>query len=60
MTRSTRKKKQQKQDFQKVKLKIGKKKALAANHTDTSFSARAIVLAAQNLRLDRDNEITSS
>ncbi|KAJ1973280.1 rRNA processing protein [Dimargaris xerosporica] len=60
MGKSSRKKKIQSQDFQKVKLKLGKKKAPAANHTDTSFKSKAIVVTEQNLRTNRSDELTSA
>ncbi|RMZ78571.1 hypothetical protein DV738_g3801, partial [Chaetothyriales sp. CBS 135597] len=47
MTSSTKKKRERKKDFQKPKLKVGKAKPKAANHTDTSFRAKAIVLNQQ-------------
>ncbi|KAJ1911846.1 rRNA processing protein, partial [Tieghemiomyces parasiticus] len=37
---------------QKVKLKLGKKKAPAENHTDTSFKSQSIVLTKQNLHTE--------
>lgn len=43
MGSSAKKKKEKKKDFQKVKLKVGKTKAKAANHTDTSFKAKGMV-----------------
>ncbi|RMZ79013.1 hypothetical protein DV737_g3649, partial [Chaetothyriales sp. CBS 132003] len=47
MTSSAKKKREKKKDFQKPKLKVGKAKPKAANHTDTSFRAKAIVLNQQ-------------
>ncbi|KAJ1983078.1 rRNA processing protein [Dimargaris verticillata] len=60
MGKSSRKKKIQSQDFQKVKLKLGKRKAPAANHTDTSFKSKAIVVTEQNLRTNRGDELTNA
>lgn len=47
MGSSAKKKKEKKKDFQKVKLKVGKARPKAANSTDTSFKAKAIVLSQQ-------------
>ncbi|XP_077979040.1 testis-expressed protein 10 homolog isoform X1 [Glandiceps talaboti] len=47
MGRSARKKKEKRKDFQKVKLKVGKKKALPDNVTDVNFKSRAIHLKEQ-------------
>jgi hypothetical protein len=44
MGSSAKKKKEKKKDFQKVKLKVGKTKAKAANATDTSFKAKGMLL----------------
>ncbi|KAJ2780991.1 rRNA processing protein [Coemansia javaensis] len=61
MPKATRKKKQQKaEDFKKVKLKVGKKKAPASNATDTSFTARAIVLSEQSIVADKSAQATNS
>lgn len=47
---SKKKKSEKKKDFQKPKLKVGKSAVRAANHTDTSFSARTIKVASQLTR----------
>ncbi|KAK5199409.1 rRNA processing protein [Exophiala xenobiotica] len=47
MGSSAKKKKEKKKDFQKQKLKVGKARPKADNHTDTSFRAKAIVLNQQ-------------
>ncbi|KIW75813.1 hypothetical protein Z517_10557 [Fonsecaea pedrosoi CBS 271.37] len=47
MGSSARKKREKKKDFQKQKLKVGKAKPKAENHTDTSFRSQAIVLNQQ-------------
>lgn len=47
MGSSAKKKREKKKDFQKVKLKVGKVKPKADNHTETSFRAKAIVLSQQ-------------
>lgn len=49
MGSSAKRKKEKKKDFQKPKLKVGKAKPKAANHTDTSFKAKSIVLTQQSL-----------
>lgn len=46
---SSRKKKEKKKDFQKRKLRVGKTAARPDNHTDTSFTAKAISLPSQSL-----------
>ncbi|EXJ62848.1 hypothetical protein A1O7_03289 [Cladophialophora yegresii CBS 114405] len=47
MGSSAKKKREKKKDFQKQKLKVGKTRPKADNHTDTSFRAKAIVLNQQ-------------
>ncbi|KAJ8024870.1 Testis-expressed protein 10-like [Holothuria leucospilota] len=47
MGKSSRKKKQKKSDFQKVKLKIGKKKPMPDNFTRTAFKSQSIQLKEQ-------------
>ncbi|KAJ1843311.1 rRNA processing protein, partial [Coemansia sp. RSA 2703] len=55
------KKKQQKaEDFKKVKLKVGKKKAPASNATDTSFTSKTIVLSGQSITADKGVAVTNS
>lgn len=49
MGSSTKKKKEKKADFQKPKLKVGKARPKNTNATDTSFSAKSIVLKQQSL-----------
>lgn len=46
----SKKKKQQFKDFQKVKLKVGKKLAKADNVTDTFFKTRSIQIREQGSR----------
>lgn len=46
---SARKKKEKRKDFVKTKLKVGKEKAKANNHTDTSFVAKSIHLPTQSI-----------
>ena len=53
MTKS-RKQKQKKKDFQKKRLKVGKKADKASNHTDTSFVAKAISVKNQHLEHETD------
>ncbi|EXJ86515.1 hypothetical protein A1O3_03466 [Capronia epimyces CBS 606.96] len=47
MGSSAKKKREKKKDFQKQKLKVGKARPKADNHTDTSFRSKAIVLNQQ-------------
>jgi pre-rRNA-processing protein IPI1 len=47
MGSSAKKKREKKKDFQKAKLKVGKTRPKADNHTETSFRAKAIVLNQQ-------------
>ena len=49
MGSSNRKKKEKKADFAKPKLKVGKARPKNTNATDTSFSAKSIVLKQQSL-----------
>lgn len=49
MGSSTKKKKEKQKDFQKPKLKVGKARPKNTNATDTSFTARSIVLKQQSL-----------
>jgi pre-rRNA-processing protein IPI1 len=49
MGTSAKKKKEKKADFQKTKLKVGKSRPKNTNATDTSFTAKSIVLKQQNL-----------
>lgn len=49
MGSSAKKKKEKKKDFQKPKLKVGKARPKNTNATDTSFSAKSIVLKQQSL-----------
>ncbi|KAF3189521.1 rRNA processing protein [Orbilia oligospora] len=49
MGSSSKKKKEKQKDFAKPKLKVGKTKPKADNHTSTSFRAKAIVVGHQSL-----------
>ncbi|KAK6519480.1 hypothetical protein TWF281_003314 [Arthrobotrys megalospora] len=49
MGSSSKKKKEKQKDFAKPKLKVGKTKPKADNHTSTSFKAKAIVVGHQSL-----------
>ncbi|KAI7112572.1 hypothetical protein KC352_g35345, partial [Hortaea werneckii] len=49
MGASAKRKKEKKQDFQKPKLKVGKKRPTNTNATDTSFSAKSIVFKQQSV-----------
>jgi pre-rRNA-processing protein IPI1 len=51
MGSSAKKKREKKKDFQKAKLKVGKTRPKADNHTETNFRAKAIVLN-QQLNVD--------
>lgn len=51
MTSSAKKKRAKAATFAKAKLRVGKAAQKPANHTDTSFRSRAIVLASQSLAL---------
>ncbi|KAG0184060.1 hypothetical protein DFQ28_000212 [Apophysomyces sp. BC1034] len=46
--------------FGKTKLKVGKKKALPDNFTDTSFKSKSISLPNQSITEDKSREITTS
>ncbi|PVV04191.1 hypothetical protein BB560_001314 [Smittium megazygosporum] len=54
---SKKKKKEKTADFQKVKLKLGKKKPTAENFTDTSFKAKSIVLLSQNFHEESETNL---
>lgn len=56
MGSSAKKKREKKKDFQKPKLKVGKARPKAANHTETNFRAKAIVLN-QQLNVDAPSTI---
>ena len=47
MGKTSRAKKAQRKDFNKVKLKVGKKKPLANNVTKTDFKSQAILMPTQ-------------
>ncbi|KAA8900010.1 Rix1 complex component [Sphaerosporella brunnea] len=47
MTSSNKKKQKRAADFKKQKLRVGKTPAKAANHTNTSFKSKTLVLASQ-------------
>ncbi|XP_078376384.1 testis-expressed protein 10-like isoform X2 [Oculina patagonica] len=54
MAKNKRKRKLKEQDFQKVKLKVGKKLQPAQNATDTSFKSRSIFIPKQLQKLDSE------
>ena len=60
MVQTKRKKASKDADFQKKKLKVGKGtlKASGDNATDTSFKARTIKLATQNIGLEKKGAVT--
>ena len=47
MGKSSRKNKEKKSDFQRVKLKVGKKKPMPDNFTSTAFKSQSILLKEQ-------------
>lgn len=54
MAKNKRKRKLKEQDFQKVKLKVGKKLIPADNATDTSFKSRSIFIPSQLQKPDSE------
>ncbi|OUM57529.1 hypothetical protein PIROE2DRAFT_17469, partial [Piromyces sp. E2] len=56
---SNRKKKLKNQDFQKQKLKVGKKKLAPSTQTDISFKSKAIYIPDQGI-VEEKKDITSS
>ncbi|TPX34518.1 DNA-directed RNA polymerase [Synchytrium microbalum] len=48
------------EDFQKPKLRVGKRKPHAENQTDTSFKSKSIVVPAQSISEDKTHQVTSS
>ncbi|PIA18211.1 hypothetical protein COEREDRAFT_6945 [Coemansia reversa NRRL 1564] len=60
MPRASKKKQRKAEDFKKVKLKVGQRKGAAGNATDTSFAARAVVVAAQSTMVDRGTQAASA
>ena len=54
MAKNKRKRKLKEQDFQKVKLKVGKKLQPAQNATDTSFKSRSVFIPNQLHKLDNE------
>ncbi|MCJ1476056.1 rRNA processing protein [Lambiella insularis] len=52
MGSSVKKKRDKKKDFQKPKLKVGKARPQATNHTNTSFKSKAIALNSQSLHVN--------
>ncbi|KAG0294807.1 hypothetical protein BGZ98_001617 [Dissophora globulifera] len=57
---SSKRKKEKNADFKKTKLKVGKKKAVADNFTDTSFKSKAISLPSQSISHDKTALLTNS
>ncbi|KAI9012803.1 hypothetical protein BC832DRAFT_264783 [Gaertneriomyces semiglobifer] len=55
MPKATRKKKIKSEDSKKAKLKVGKKKPAAENHTETSFKSHAIVVPSQSISENKNN-----
>ncbi|KAJ2745540.1 rRNA processing protein [Coemansia sp. BCRC 34301] len=60
MPKASKKQQRKTEDFKKVKLKVGKKKAPPSNATDTSFTSKSIVLAEQSITVDKSAEMTNS
>ncbi|KAJ2753993.1 rRNA processing protein [Coemansia pectinata] len=60
MPKASKKQQRKAEDFKKVKLKVGKKKAPPSNATDTSFTSKSIVLAEQSISVDKSSELTNS
>ncbi|KAI8319519.1 hypothetical protein GQ54DRAFT_243433, partial [Martensiomyces pterosporus] len=60
MPKASKKKQRKAEDFKKVKLKVGKKKAPPTNATDTSFTSKSIVLTGQSITADKSAELTNS
>ncbi|KAJ2788454.1 rRNA processing protein, partial [Coemansia linderi] len=60
MPKASKKQQRKAEDFKKVKLKVGKKKAPPSNATDTSFTSKSIVLAEQSITVDKSSELTNS
>ena len=58
--KSQRKKDQSVQDFQKKKLKVGKGPVKADSYTNTSFSAKSILIPDQCINDDKSNLLTNS
>ena len=59
MAKGGRKKKEKRKDFQKVKLKVGKKKPQAENFTVTTFKSQAIHIQEQLKSGDGGDEPTT-
>ncbi|KAI9481029.1 MAG: hypothetical protein EXX96DRAFT_617995 [Benjaminiella poitrasii] len=60
MPNARKKKAAKNEDFKKKKLKVGKKKAVPDNFTDTSFKSKSIVLPNQSINEDKSHEITTN
>ncbi|KAJ1955818.1 rRNA processing protein, partial [Linderina pennispora] len=60
MPKASKKKQRKAEDFKKVKLKVGKKKAPPTNATDTSFTSKSITLGAQSITADKTAALTNS
>ncbi|KAF9165515.1 hypothetical protein DFQ26_009832 [Actinomortierella ambigua] len=57
---SSKRKKEKNADFKKTKLKVGKKKAVADNFTDTTFKSKSISLPTQSISQDKAALLTNS
>ncbi|KAH6568515.1 hypothetical protein BASA50_009830 [Batrachochytrium salamandrivorans] len=60
MPKATRKKKLKAEDFQKKKLKVGKKVAPAENQTDVSFKTQKIALRPQRFAMTHEEAMTAA
>ncbi|SNX86129.1 related to IPI1 - essential component of the Rix1 complex [Melanopsichium pennsylvanicum] len=60
MPKATKRKKENKADFQKTKLKLGKGKQAANNATDVSFKAKTIALPQQSINADKSGKQVNS
>lgn len=60
MAKKSRKAKAKKSDFQKVKLKVGKKKPRASNATETAFKSQSIYIPEQlkNVSVKKTSDVS--
>ncbi|CDH55784.1 uncharacterized conserved protein [Lichtheimia corymbifera JMRC:FSU:9682] len=60
MPNAKKKRQAKNEDFKKKKLKVGKKKALPDNYTDTTFRSKSIALPNQSITEDKSRFATTS
>lgn len=60
MVNARKKKAAKMEDFKKKRLKVGKKKTVPDNFTDTAFKSKSITLPNQSINEDKSHEITTS